>query len=281
MNVVDDFVCAAAVSGHPDAAVAVGEVVGSVLERLDPHPDVAVLFVSGAMIEQLEQIVAAIEALLVPELLMGATVEAVFDSHGESVDGLAVWVLSSPVGLGAESLRLTEAAGGRIEGLPAVISPGAALLLFGDERFPLDDVVAELRARAEDVSLAAGLPPSRGLSQRFALINNDGIHRRGAVGLLMPRRAAAIFGFEVRIWDDDDPIPDPPMVPVDGRGAVLIAGRRVDVSGLASLDLEVLYDHLAGAVVGMIGRSRTYDGANPVQGGRTGGNWVTATVYGR
>ncbi len=280
-GVGEHFSCAGALSAHPDAAVAVGEVVGAVLERLDPHPDVAVLFVSGALIAPLEQIVAAVKALLAPELLIGTTVEAVFDSHGGSVDGLALWALSSASTVGVEPVRLTATPTGAIQGLPPTIATGTALMAFGDGAFPVEELAAELRARSDDPSVMVGLPPSRGLPQRFALIDNDGFHRSGAVGLLVPAQAAAMFGFEVRLWDEDDPIPDPPIQPTGGRGAVLVAGRRVDVSGVASFDLEVLYDQMAGAVIGMIGRPHLLDGSDPDRQLARGANCVTAAVYGR
>ena len=38
---------AAALSEHPDPGVAIGEVVGQVLDRLGPSPDLAVLFTTG------------------------------------------------------------------------------------------------------------------------------------------------------------------------------------------------------------------------------------------
>ena len=43
---------AVALSGHPDAATAVGEVVGQVMDRLGPSPDVAMLFISPSHLER-------------------------------------------------------------------------------------------------------------------------------------------------------------------------------------------------------------------------------------
>jgi len=49
----------AALSEHPDAAAAVGEVVGAVVERVGPGPDVALLFVSGHPVADFDDIASA------------------------------------------------------------------------------------------------------------------------------------------------------------------------------------------------------------------------------
>ncbi|MGH1493230.1 MAG: hypothetical protein ACRBK7_28175 [Acidimicrobiales bacterium] len=273
---VNDYRCAAAMSAHPDAATAIGEVLGAVLERIDPHPDAAVLFVSGIMVDRLEQIVAAVNAILAPELFVGSTVYAVFDSHGESVDGVALWALSGPPTSRPRPLRLT-ASGGDVEGLPAVMESGSVALLFGDAAFPIDSLAAELLAHAEGVTAAVGLPPRRSRHHDATLIDHDLVHYSGAVGILIPPGAASIFGFEVRLWEDDDPIPDPPIYPNGGRGGVLIAEPQVDLSGMTSLDLEVLYDELSGGVVGMVGRPYSLGWTDDGQQR----NNVAAAVYGQ
>ena len=55
---------AAALSEHPLTTHAVGEVVGTVLERLGPDPDLAVVFVTGPHAGALEDVVAAVRVLL-------------------------------------------------------------------------------------------------------------------------------------------------------------------------------------------------------------------------
>lgn len=82
----------AAVSEHPVIATAVGEVAGRVLEQLGPAPDLAVLFVGSAGTGALEDVVAAVRALVRPVVLVGCTAAAVIvDEIETSTGGLALW----------------------------------------------------------------------------------------------------------------------------------------------------------------------------------------------
>lgn len=75
---------ASAVSEHPLAAQAVGEVVGRVLELVGPEADLAVLFVSTDHRQDFDEIVGAVRSMLGPRLLMGCTTESML------VDGLEI-----------------------------------------------------------------------------------------------------------------------------------------------------------------------------------------------
>ncbi|HEX2577143.1 MAG TPA: hypothetical protein VHK88_12395, partial [Aquihabitans sp.] len=68
---------AAALSEHPLATHAVGEVVGQVLEELGEAPDLAVLFVTGAFAGATEDVAHAVRALLQPGALVGTTAVSV------------------------------------------------------------------------------------------------------------------------------------------------------------------------------------------------------------
>ena len=46
---------AVALSEHPDPGVAIGEVVGQVLDRVGPGPDLAVLFMTGHHVDSTRQ----------------------------------------------------------------------------------------------------------------------------------------------------------------------------------------------------------------------------------
>ena len=74
-------------------AVAVGEVVGDVVERLGAAPDLAVLFVTPHHVGALEDIAAAVQTLLDPTAFIGATAVAVLvgDRGVEDGPGLALW----------------------------------------------------------------------------------------------------------------------------------------------------------------------------------------------
>ncbi|HKY68370.1 MAG TPA: hypothetical protein VJM49_18435, partial [Acidimicrobiales bacterium] len=58
-----------ALSVHPDAAEATGEVAGRVLEHLGAAPDLAVLFCSPHHVDAVADIAAAVRALLAPAVL--------------------------------------------------------------------------------------------------------------------------------------------------------------------------------------------------------------------
>ena len=74
---------AAALSEHPLATQAVGEVVGSVLEKLGAEPDLAVLFVTGPHVGALEDVAGAVRAMLRPATLLGATAVSVVGGRRE------------------------------------------------------------------------------------------------------------------------------------------------------------------------------------------------------
>jgi hypothetical protein len=88
----DTALCVAA-SRHLDAAEAVGEVVGAVLDRLDPHPGLLLAFVAQPLAEQLAAISTAIRSLLAPEVLVAGTVSQVSTGPGPP-DTLAVLATS-------------------------------------------------------------------------------------------------------------------------------------------------------------------------------------------
>src|SRR5687767_3845123 len=94
-----------ALSEHPVAALAVGEVVGEVLDRLGPGPDLAVLFAGAAHTGALDDVVRAVDELLEPGLLVGCTAAGVIgrDREVEDAGGLALWAAS---GIGADGYLL-------------------------------------------------------------------------------------------------------------------------------------------------------------------------------
>ena len=97
---------AAALSEHPLPTHAVGEVVGEVLERLGPEPDLAVLFVGAAHTGAIEDIAAAVRQLLSPKVLIGCTAGTVVGGAREVEDQAAVsaWRRSSPRGAGRSAI---------------------------------------------------------------------------------------------------------------------------------------------------------------------------------
>ena len=85
---------ASAISEHPVAAQAVGELAGSVLEQLEGHrTDLLVVFVSPHFAGAAEDIGGVLRAVLEPRALIGSTNAAVI-GVGREVEGTAaisVW----------------------------------------------------------------------------------------------------------------------------------------------------------------------------------------------
>ena len=86
---------AAALSEHPLATHATGEVVGQVLERLGHRPpDLAVVFVTDAHGGALEDIGATVRAALEPGALVGVTAVSVTGGGACVVTGAGAWVVA-------------------------------------------------------------------------------------------------------------------------------------------------------------------------------------------
>src|SRR5688500_18992684 len=81
---------AAALSVHPDAATAVAEAAGQVLEALGPSPDLALLFVTAPHAGVVEEVAAVVRAVLQPATLLGATAVSVLANGTEIEDAAAV-----------------------------------------------------------------------------------------------------------------------------------------------------------------------------------------------
>ncbi len=148
--------CAAAFSQHPEAAAAVGEVIGDILERLEPHPDLAVLLIAGSLAEHSEQIVAAVSAIVAPETLIGSTALAVFggiqDGTGEG--GIALWAAN---GHRVLPFHLTVDGRGRPDPVPSAAEAGTVALLLGERSFPFELFASDCSERSDLSALVGGL----------------------------------------------------------------------------------------------------------------------------
>ena len=84
---------ATALSEHPLATHAVGEIVGEVLDQLDGYPDTVVLFVSRAHTGMFDDIARAVRDLLAPGVLVGCSARSTLAGaqEVEHVPSLAIW----------------------------------------------------------------------------------------------------------------------------------------------------------------------------------------------
>jgi small ligand-binding sensory domain FIST len=165
---------AAAVSAHPVSARATGEVVGEMLERVGPGPDLLVVAVSTGHAGALEDITVVIRELLRPGVLIGAVVDAVGVGGADAVvtPAVGLWGGATGPALGAKvragcatslpgpgQLRIVVGAD------PAAVPPGA-LVVAGGPLLVLDgevvvggSVAATVASTAARVVAVDGLRP--------------------------------------------------------------------------------------------------------------------------
>jgi small ligand-binding sensory domain FIST len=183
---------AAALSTHPITAHAVGEVAGQVLERLGPHPDLVLLFVTRPHAGALEDAASAIRQVLSPTVLLGCAAESVVGPglEIENEPAVSLWAgVLGPVAPVRFDAQMGEP--GRLIGWPDTLPfDPQALILIGDPyTFPVDALFAELAER--DPAPASALPVLGGMASaalgpggnRLAL--DDRIHTSGAVGVVI------------------------------------------------------------------------------------------------
>jgi small ligand-binding sensory domain FIST len=182
---------AAAISEHPVAASAVGEVVGQVLEQLDGAADLACLFVSDVHRASIVAITSAVRELLAPATLLGCTTQSVVGGPQEVEHGpaIALWAgrtgPCTPVRL--DAVRGPDGWG--VGGLPDAIARDerrTMVLLADPFTFPAEGVLAALHAAWPNLTVAGGL--ASGATERGAtrLLLDDAVHVDGVVGVVLP-----------------------------------------------------------------------------------------------
>jgi small ligand-binding sensory domain FIST len=181
---------ASALSRHPVASEAIGEVAGSVLERLGDRPDMVVLTVTRHHAGALEDIAATVEAVLRPRAVAGCAAESVVANETEVEDSPAIGMWAGRVGpvleVAVDAHRLSDDSW-RFVGWPLTFDfePGA-LLLFGD---PFTFPVAEFLRRLEEA--LPGLPVIGGNASAASgpggsrLVSGRRVCHGGATGILL------------------------------------------------------------------------------------------------
>lgn len=189
---------AAAMSQHPLATHAVGEVVGEVLDRLGDEPDAAVVFVTGPFAGAMEDIAATVRTLLRPSSLIGATAASVLAGERE-VEGEAAVALfamrfgprrrfRSPAVTEAVRIRAErERDGWRVEASGGAAFEGSTLVLLADPfSFPVEAFVEDLATRRRGLTVVGGLASSATGPGGNRLVADGSVFSDGAVGLLLP-----------------------------------------------------------------------------------------------
>jgi small ligand-binding sensory domain FIST len=220
---------AAALSEHPLATHAVGEVVGQVLERLGDEPDLAVLFVSADRTGAVDDIVESVRRLLRPGVLIGCTTGTVVAGAREVEDtaAIALWSARLPEVVPLRLTHTTTADGGAsVRGfpdggdLPATAS--AVILLADPFSFPTEVALTSLRD-----DLGVTLPVVGGLASAGRgpggnrLVLDGRVFTDGAV-------AVVVGGVDVAtiVSQGCRPVGDP-MIVTAGEGSLVkeLAGR--------------------------------------------------------
>ena len=175
---------AAALSEHPVTAMAVGEVVGQVLESLGDPPDLALLFVTPPHAGALEDAAAAVRATLRPGTLLGCTAESVVGGTREVEVEPAVVLWAGHVGE-VTPLHLDVAQtpdGPAVVGWPEHVPDGArGLLLLGDPfTFPAEAFIEHV-----DLPVIGGMASAARGPGGNRLVLDDALHTSGAVGVVL------------------------------------------------------------------------------------------------
>lgn len=269
--------CAASFSAHPDPAMAVGEVVGGVLDRLDPHPDVAIVAMSGPQAAELDRVVAAIRTLLAPEAIIGSTARAVFAGPQDlsAGGGLMLW---AGRGTGLRALALPADRVGTAWSASGV-SPGDVVLLLASPAFaPGELATAHRSSRTSGAGELGGLTsvlgvtaPRRAAGVPARLTDGDRVVEAGAFGVTIPGSAARLVELEVVEGDEIDDLADLPDPAgravagnpdagagpagsiVGGAGALLLVDHSVRLSPHWELTVAPVMERFGGTSAGIVG----------------------------
>lgn len=189
---------AAALSEHPDPAHAAGECVGQVLDTLGPHPDLALLFVTGPHRAVLHRLVRTVRTLLQPGCSVAAVSDAVIGGRREvqDVPAVSLWTAS---GLGeVRGVHLdpdvdagvpepTTAAAWRAldEAIAAVDGPATVVLLAEPASFPVQEWLAACTRRHPAITVIGGLLSVTGRLGAPVLAVDGATFERGAVAVVL------------------------------------------------------------------------------------------------
>lgn len=218
---------AVGLSEHPSPPEAAGEVIGAVLDRLGPSPDLAVLFLSPALGGVAGELAATVRAALDPGVLIGCTASTVIGGGREVEQGpaLALWAADvgpcRPVRLVGEPVD----GGVRISGVPrlgdAVGAP--TLVLLGDPfSLPLDALLGGMADDQPRLTVVGGMASGARGPGGNRLILDDQVHDDGAVGVLLPPGARA----HPLVSQGCRPVGEPMIVTAaDGPLLLELAGR--------------------------------------------------------
>lgn len=179
----------AALSEHPLATHATGEVVGSLIEQIGPGPDLAVVFVTAAHVGALEDIAATVRATLGPRTLLGTSAVSVLGAEREVEEQPAVALWAGHTGpVTPVALDLAAGADGPVlVGVdPARLESASTLVLVADPAgFAVDAALGALRATAPHLRVVGGIASAGFGPGANRLVLDGSVRTSGAVGVLI------------------------------------------------------------------------------------------------
>lgn len=181
---------ASALSQHPLASQATGEVTGAVLEALGERPDLVVLTTTRPHAGALEDIVSTVAAVLQPLVIMGGASESVVGTGHEIEETPAVSLWAGRVGpLAPMHLQATRLADDswHFEGWPDRIgfTPRALLLVADPFTFPAEEFLAWLHEVQPGLPVIGGNVSGGRGPGGSRLVVGDRVVTAGATGVVL------------------------------------------------------------------------------------------------
>jgi small ligand-binding sensory domain FIST len=182
---------AAALSEHPVASHAVGEVAGEILEAFGgDEPDLLVCFASPHFVGTMDDLTFALRNLLDPGVMLGASAVSIVGGAREVEDGPALSVFAAslpgarvtPVALGIE--RAPD--GATITGWPDLDGEPSTLILLADPfSFPVDGFLGRLNDDRPGLQVIGGAASAARGPGGNRLVLDDAVGTTGAVGVFL------------------------------------------------------------------------------------------------
>jgi small ligand-binding sensory domain FIST len=189
---------ASALSEHPVATAATGEVCGAVLEVLGDRPDLALVVATRPHAGALEDIARTVSSVLHPLTVMGGVAESAVGTGREVEETPAISLWAGRVGplapLAIGATRLADDSW-HFAGWPVQLGfePSALVLLADPFTFPAEQFLRWLEVEATGLPVIGGnLSGGRGPGGTRLLLDDE-LRTSGAVGVLIGSGVEASF----------------------------------------------------------------------------------------
>jgi small ligand-binding sensory domain FIST len=181
---------ASALSVHPVASHAIGEVTGEVLETIGDRPDLVVVTVTRAHGGALEDIVATVTAALHPLAIIGCSAESVVGTGREieETPGISLWAgrVGPLIQVTLSATRLADDSW-HFAGWPEHIGvePSALVLVADPFTFPAEEFIQWLQEVRPDIPVIGGNASGGRGPGGSRLVVGDRVVTAGATGVLI------------------------------------------------------------------------------------------------